>query len=119
MLVNWLLLTVMSLATYRLARLSSGGDRLFRAPIERAQEWAEARWAAKHPDRVDTTSDEWQSQAAYFVGCPYCQSVWIAGVMVAVIDLWFVPLWMPGLVAVAVAGMAALMTSLEHVGDDG
>lgn len=113
-----LLLAVMALATYRLARITSGGDRIFRAQIEAAQEWAEARWARNHPDDVDPDTDEWQSQLSYFIGCPYCQSVWIAGVMVAVVDIWFVGLWMPGLVAVAVAGGAALMTSFEQLGDD-
>lgn len=109
----------MSLATYRAARVTSGGDRIFRTHVEAAQEWAERRWAAKHPGDVRPDDDEWQSQLAYFIGCPYCQSVWIAGVMVAVLDIWFVDIALVGLVAVAVAGFAALMTSFEHLGDEG
>ena len=115
----WLLILVTSLAVYRLARVTSGGDRIFRTQVEAAQEWAERRWAAKHPEDVDAASQEWQSQLAYFIGCPYCQSVWIAGVTVAALDIWFVDVALPGLVAVAVAGAAALMTSFEHLGDDG
>ena len=114
----WLLVLVLSLAVYRVARVTSGGDRIFRTQVESAQEWAEARWARKHPDRVNPDDEEWQSQLAYFVGCPFCQSVWIAGVAVAVVDIWFQPVVLPGLVAVAVAGGAALMTSFEHLGDD-
>lgn len=116
---SWLLLACMALAVYRAARVTSGGDRIFRIQVESAQEWAEARWARKHPTEVDPDSDEWQSQLSYFIGCPYCQSVWIAGVLVAALDIWFVHIPLPGLVAVAVAGAAALMTSFEHLGDEG
>lgn len=108
----------MALAVYRTARVTSGGDRIFRTQVEAAQEWAEARWARKHPQDVDADSEEWQSQLAYFVGCPYCQSVWLAGVLVAAMDIWFVPVPLPGLAAVAVAGLAALMTAFEHLGSD-
>lgn len=116
---GWLLLVTAALAVYRAARVTSGGDRIFRSQVEAAQELAEARWARKHPQEVDADSEEWQSQLAYFVGCPYCQSVWLAGALVAALDIWFVPIPLPGLVAVAVAGLAALMTAFEHLGDDG
>lgn len=112
-----MLLVLMVAATYRLARLTSGTDRLLKGHVEHAQEWFEARWAAEHPKLVDPAEKEWQSQWAYFAGCPYCQAVWIAGALTVMLNVWFVEIPLPGLVAVAVAGGSSLCTAFENFGE--
>lgn len=54
---------------------------------------------------------------AEMIGCPYCIGFWIAGLVVAAIDV-FVPVAMPVLYWLATAGGSALIYELIYKGTD-
>lgn len=78
-----LTVALVALATYRLTVLTVH-DRITKRPREWAQLWFEAR--AEHRSGT-VTSDEWQSSIAYLLGCPWCASIWVGGLVTGITAL--------------------------------
>lgn len=106
----WLTVVLICVATYRLTVLVVE-DRIGRPIVDPIQEWSERRWLDKHPDG-DRNSDQWQSPLAFFFSCPWCCSIWIAGIVVCVVDVWFEPVALPVLVALAASGVTGFLSSV-------
>lgn len=106
----WLAVVLVCLATYRLTILVTE-DKITRPLIDPIQEWAERRWLAKHPNG-DRNSDQWQSQVGWLLSCPWCSGLWIAGIVTCVVDVWFAPLPMPVLVALAASGVTGFLATM-------
>lgn len=102
------LLVLVALATYRLTRLVAV-DRITQAPREwlqfRLEDRAMAQVAAPPKD-----PDQWQSMGAYLLGCMWCASVWVGGLVVLAAELFIglsSPWWLVWPAASAVTGWLA------------
>lgn len=111
MLPDWLLILLTVLVTFRLTVLVTR-DRITRVPRERLQGWAESRWERRTGRTSDT--DEWQSEIAYLLSCPWCVSIWVGGATVLAVGLTH-DLPAPILVWLAASGVTGL---LAEVTDD-
>lgn len=109
----WLLVVLIWLATYRLTVLVTD-DKITRPIVDPVQEWFERRWLAKHPDG-DRNSDQWQSYPSFAFGCPWCMSVYIGAAVTVIVDVWFEPVPLPALVAIAASAVTGFLSSVvEH-----
>lgn len=106
----WLVVALIVLATYRITRFIVD-DKLAQPVVSRVQEWAEGRYLAK---RDATATDEYQSHIGYLFSCPWCVSIYVAGVTVAIVDAWFEPVALPVLVALMASGVTGLLATAEH-----
>lgn len=109
---EFVFLAVVFLAVYRLSRLVAV-DRIFRAPREWLQWKFENRWIKRNgsaPGSEFNDSDEWQSAMAYLLGCMWCVSIWVSGLIIGVISLTTglpVPWWLAWAAASGVTGWLA------------
>lgn len=109
-----LLVVLMSLATYRVTRLVTT-DTIFDKPREAVRWFFEGRFLRKQPDdkrQELALSDDWHSKLAYFVGCPWCVSLWVGGLItlatMLVADVPYPPLVWP-----ATSAVTGLLASWE------
>lgn len=105
----WLLVALVCLATYRASRLVAV-DRIFRAPREWLQNRFEDRWFTRNP--TAGPSDEWSSPTAYLLGCVWCSSIWVGGLITAA-TWWTVGLPYPWLVWLAASAVSGWLASNE------
>lgn len=102
-----LLFVAVCLTVYRLTRLVAV-DRVTAPVRDRLQDWFERRWQKRQGSYQP--SDEWQSMLAYLLGCMWCASIWVGGLVVLAIALTVglpVPWWLMWLSASAVTGWLA------------
>lgn len=92
-------LAITALAAFRLTRLVTS-DKLTAPGREAVQRWALTRRLA----------DQHSLKADDLVGCNYCAGWWVT---LAVLAAWRVPLLRPAVRAFAVAGAAALLSSVD------
>lgn len=112
----WLVVALIVLTTYRITRFLID-DRLAQPVVSRVQEWAEGRYLTKHDANA---TPEYQSQIGYLFSCPWCVSIYVAGAVTCVVDVWFEPVALPVLVALVASGVTGLLATAEHAmsGDD-
>lgn len=107
-----LLLAAVWLSVYRFTRLVAV-DRIVQAPREWLQVRLEQRWERKHPDLlIDDDGSQWQSMTAYLLGCMWCASVWVGGLVTLAAAMFIagplpVPWWLVWASSSAVTGWLA------------
>lgn len=104
-----LLLAAVWLSVYRFTRLVAV-DRIAQAPREWLQIRFEQRWERRHPGLLN--DNEWQSPTAYLLGCVWCSSVWIGGLITLATAVFVagplpVPWWLMWASSSAVTGWLA------------
>lgn len=109
-----LLVVLMSLTTYRGTRLATT-DTIFDRPRDAVRWFFENRFMRKQSEekiRELGDSDEWHSKLAYFVGCPWCASIWVGG-LVTLATMLTVGVPYPLLVWPATSAVTGLLASWE------
>lgn len=87
----------------------------FRAQrIVTTDEWPPSQWLRRYIDKRMGPHSSW----AELVHCPWCMSVWLGAVIVAVTDRWFYAIPLPVLVYGAVLAVVGLLASFDAlIGD--
>lgn len=111
---DWLTCVLLILATYRITKLIVD-DRIARPLRDPLQNAAERRWQRKHPDHppekgCGEDGDEWCSSIAYLLSCPWCMSIWVAGALVSITDVFIVGVPLPVLTALAASGVTGFLS---------
>jgi hypothetical protein len=105
---DWLLITLMTLASYRATRLIVH-DQIFigtRTKLQLGLERRKEKRTRKHTD------DVWQSKLAYLIGCPWCMGIWVSAIIVW-ITTFFTSVPLPVLVWAAVSCLVGFLAMLE------
>lgn len=113
---DWLLLVLLTLATYRITRFLVRDELpLIKAPRDAIANWLDPR--DQDGDPVEPSPAGGFGRAvAYLIECPWCMSAWVAAWLVWVADSW-VGLPVPVLMAAAVWGAAGLVAAAEARSD--
>lgn len=109
-----LLVVLMSLATYRATRLVTT-DAIFDQPRDAVRWFFEGRFMRRQTEdklREVADSDEWHSKLAYFIGCPWCVSLWVGGLL-TLATMLIVDVPYPLLVWPATSTVTGLLASWE------
>lgn len=109
-----LLVVLLSLVTHRATRLVTT-DTIFDRPRDAVRWFFEGRYLRRQSEerqRELGESDDWHSKLAYFVGCPWCVSLWVGG-FVTLATMLVVDVPYPWLVWPATSSITGLLASWE------
>lgn len=109
-----LLVALVCLATYRVTRLITA-DAIFDRPRDAVRWFFEGRYIRRQSEerqRELGQSDDWHSKLAYFVGCPWCVSLWVGG-LITLATMLVVAVPYPLLVWPATSAVTGLLASWE------
>lgn len=89
---EWLVFTLLALASYRVTRLVTL-DKITESVFERLRDQLEYRWVSKHtrpgsPEEFHAIESEtYNSKLAYLLSCAWCLGFWVSGAGTVLVSL--------------------------------